>query len=449
MEHATGMYTTSPPLSPPVRRKSAARAPGRIELLLVHVYLVLILISTPNNWFVTYGDDLQSGPPNPYYPLIQVLAFAGSSIVLLGAINSLIRAVLSERLLLAFLMWSFASSFWSDNPTETLLQSGSLFMIMAFGWYLAVRFPIGTILLLAARSAIVAILINMVWILALPRYGINPAGNFVGVFQGKNQLGQATMWCLVVVASSLSKLPRSMSYPALGLGLVLLVGSESTTAVVAGIFALCLMLLYRAFRARRSLYGAVVVSLSTASLVGTLLVTANLGPITQMLGKDITLTGRTQLWQDILPEIYERPIFGSGFRAFFLGFDSPAHELWVKNTWHPPSAHNGALAVLLELGVVGLAILLWVLARLLQRGAVYVRFDSSSQGLFPLGLLSIVVLQSVTESGVFDTPYGVLLLTATLTALSPAGLGSPNGAGSDGAVPQVRAAKQDPTSPLR
>jgi O-antigen ligase len=77
-----------------------------------------------------------------------------------------------------------------------------------------------------------------------------------------------------------------------------------------------------------------------------------------LLGRDATLTDRTRLWADVI-ELQDSPILGKGFESFWLGERAVimAEEWW----WHPNQAHNGYLETYLNLGFVGLFLLLAVI----------------------------------------------------------------------------------------
>jgi exopolysaccharide production protein ExoQ len=78
----------------------------------------------------------------------------------------------------------------------------------------------------------------------------------------------------------------------------------------------------------------------------------------QLLGKDRTFTDRTLVWQDCL-QIHINPILGAGFESFWLG--DRLKTMWAKWDWRPNEAHNGYLETYLNLGVLGVAILLALL----------------------------------------------------------------------------------------
>jgi exopolysaccharide production protein ExoQ len=72
------------------------------------------------------------------------------------------------------------------------------------------------------------------------------------------------------------------------------------------------------------------------------------------LGRDASLTGRTELWAEVL-RIHNAPLLGVGFESYWLG--ARAQYLWDKYWWHPNQAHNGYLETYLTLGWVGVSLL--------------------------------------------------------------------------------------------
>ncbi|MFN0129758.1 MAG: O-antigen ligase family protein, partial [Verrucomicrobiales bacterium] len=88
--------------------------------------------------------------------------------------------------------------------------------------------------------------------------------------------------------------------------------------------------------------------------------------ILHLLGRDATLTERTQLWPVLLKEDIN-PVFGVGFESFWIG--KRLERLWETLNWECNSAHNGYLETYLTLGLVGLGLLLAVLLATYARSA--------------------------------------------------------------------------------
>jgi exopolysaccharide production protein ExoQ len=113
------------------------------------------------------------------------------------------------------------------------------------------------------------------------------------------------------------------------------------------------------------------------SLLGIVLLTSS--SVTDLvlgeLGEDATLTGRTDLWADVLSNS-GFTLFGTGYQSFWLG--SFAQYMWEKYYFHPNQAHNGYIETYLNGGWISLLLLVGYLltaaarlrSRLLQDDAV-------------------------------------------------------------------------------
>ncbi len=78
------------------------------------------------------------------------------------------------------------------------------------------------------------------------------------------------------------------------------------------------------------------------------------GGLLGTLGRNSTLTGRTDIWNQVL-SMAESPFLGTGFESFWLG--PRLQKIWNIWWWHPNEAHNGYIETYLNLGWVGLTLL--------------------------------------------------------------------------------------------
>jgi len=110
--------------------------------------------------------------------------------------------------------------------------------------------------------------------------------------------------------------------------------------------------------------------------------------LVRMLGEDVTFTGRTDLWKDLLNEPIN-PLLGTGYQNFWLG--ERAAALWEKYYFHPNQAHNGYIETYLNGGFVGVCCLMALLVAAgrdikkdLLRGVDFakVRFAALAIGVF-------------------------------------------------------------------
>ena len=72
------------------------------------------------------------------------------------------------------------------------------------------------------------------------------------------------------------------------------------------------------------------------------------------LGRDTTLTGRTDLWAELVG-MAQNPLIGTGYDSFWLG--DRMEKIWGQFMWKPTQSHNGYLEIFLELGLIGLFLL--------------------------------------------------------------------------------------------
>jgi exopolysaccharide production protein ExoQ len=95
-----------------------------------------------------------------------------------------------------------------------------------------------------------------------------------------------------------------------------------------------------------------VTTIALSVAVGILLESG--GGLAASVGRDTTLTGRTQLWNDVL-KLTVDPLFGTGFESFWLG--ERVERIWKLYWWRPNQSHNGYIELFLNLGATGLTFL--------------------------------------------------------------------------------------------
>jgi O-antigen ligase len=113
-----------------------------------------------------------------------------------------------------------------------------------------------------------------------------------------------------------------------------------------------------------------------------------------LLGRNATLTDRTEVWADALA-LQPNPLFGAGFESFWLG--RRLDMLWEKWWWQPNQAHNGYIETYLNLGYVGLALLMAVLLSTFVKACRSLSTDYSF-GTYRLAALFAIILFNYTEA---------------------------------------------------
>jgi exopolysaccharide production protein ExoQ len=116
-------------------------------------------------------------------------------------------------------------------------------------------------------------------------------------------------------------------------------------------------------------------------------------------GRDMTLTGRTELWATLFPMV-SHPLIGAGFESFWLG--DRLTKLWEVWPFKPTQAHNGYIEVYLNLGWIGLLLILTFIAAAFRHALRRMKERADRGGPFDFGEYAMAyvmafVLYNVTE----------------------------------------------------
>jgi O-antigen ligase len=117
------------------------------------------------------------------------------------------------------------------------------------------------------------------------------------------------------------------------------------------------------------------------------------GQLAGMVGRDPTLTGRTDLWKYLL-SMHTNPLLGTGYESFWLG---PRLEFVWRKFWLFNEAHNGYLDIYLNLGLMGLFLLGGFLVASYR--TICARFTPFSNfASLSLALWTVLLFYNVTEA---------------------------------------------------
>jgi exopolysaccharide production protein ExoQ len=218
-----------------------------------------------------------------------------------------------------------------------------------------------------------------------------------------------------LAAADLATHPRRWRIGAL-LCFALVLMSRSKTALLCAVAPVALMLLMRGVRRGPAwATGGVFLAGAAAEGLGALL-WLKPDALLKMLGKDPTLTGRTDIWAAIFRQLAHQPLLGYGYGAFWLKDSLPAKFIRAETQWLVPSAHNGWIDVLVQVGWIGGALTaLTVLAAVL---AAALRGWRLQDGGWTVAFLAAFVIRSLSESVLISqNSLDWALFAAALTTL--------------------------------
>jgi O-antigen ligase len=252
--------------------------------------------------------------------------------------------------------------------------------------------------------------------LALTQLGVLGQANFRGDFEHKNSLAKMmTLAAAVFLCLAGERRGRliAIMMAAVSFGLVVISGSATGLVVVltlAAVFPL-LRLVVRDVRL------VVVLGIAGLLVVGVvaLVLPQVMAVLAPALGRDVTLTGRTELWPVLLDMIRQRPLLGYGYSAFWSG-----GEGGLDISWRPTQAHNGYLEVALALGLIGFAVFVFLCVRGVTRALSFARRERTTAGFWPLLYFGFVLLYNLTEATTLGRNNIIwVLFVAALINVSP------------------------------
>lgn len=329
--------------------------------------------------------------------------------------------------LLIFFLFAGASILWSDYPFVAFKRwvkaFGNLVMVLVI---LTESNPLAAIRRLFARMSLLLILLSILFIKYYPLLGrrYHPwtgEAIYQGVaIGGKNGLGVvclilglASLWRLIGLLSSGERPRRAGPLIAhgalLAMTLWLFWMANSVTSFVCFLIGAGLMLFVTLSKTARKPATVHVVVAGIISLALFAVFLDSDRSLIEALGRDATLTGRTELWADI-SRMNVNPVLGTGFESFWLG--ERAAYFWENYWWKPNQAHNGYLEILINLGWMGLTlhgiVMVWG-----YRNVIRSLRSDPVWGTLTLPFFVVIVLHNLTEAGFRGTqPVWIIFLLA-------------------------------------
>lgn len=279
--------------------------------------------------------------------------------------RSLYRDNLAMLLFLACLLLSV---FWSHEPALSLRRFVALLGVVAFAGFALYNYSLERLALLIGCTIGFLSLLGLLLALVVPELVFYDqgarAGAFRGLFGEKNAAARLNAVALLLLLPAIRQRHR-WALVAGACALLAVALSRSATGVVllcVGLTSYAYFLMLIRLRLHRSRTTLVLSTLIYLAICLTLY--ANYHLFLDLLGRDSTLTDRTQIWALLEAPIQAEWLRGYGFGAFWA---SPAADFFLRRWGYIGNAHSGYLETLLHGGVIQLAALLMLFAATLRK----------------------------------------------------------------------------------
>lgn len=133
--------------------------------------------------------------------------------------------------------------------------------------------------------------------------------------------------------------------------------------------------------------------------------------IATAMGRDPTLTDRTKIWAIVL-SMGTNPVIGTGYESFWLG--PRLVYFWTRGLGRINEAHNGYLEVYLQLGMVGVALLMCFLLAGYRKICGRLK-PMVGVGSFGLAIWAVAIFYNITEAAFKGGLLWITIIIASIT----------------------------------
>lgn len=335
---------------------------GGVRALESAVWVLIIVFFSGAIIGLTFAsaEALDQGD-SPFAQLLWYPIYALIAGFMMLRLPGVLRLVSRNPLIIVCVLWIGLTFFWSIDPGVTMRRSVALVMTTLAGLVFAARYDWGEMVQRLGAAVLILCLITLFVAILNPPRGIMSdihPGAWRGPWAEKNYLGGIMAKGFAVSLCAFAMYPKRawIWVPTGMLCFLLMLLSTSKTSLLAAMGCFAIFLVVRVFRRFPFLRVPVIwlVVASTAALV--LLLSVGFEWALSLIGKDPTLTGRTDIWILLGRAIEQKYWFGYGYSTFWMDPLGPSYETRTVLQWDVPTAHNGWLDSWLSGGFVIIAL---------------------------------------------------------------------------------------------
>jgi len=334
-----------------------------IVAVVASIGLILTYVGFWSAPLTGYGARSADFLRNFYYP-----AYLLALVLVCMRPGRALKGMVRSPLLIALLLLTAATYFWSIMPDLTARRIPALVFTTLAGVALASRWSWKSLTEIVAGTLAVLAVMSFLLGALLPDMGrmqeIFP-GAWRGLWLEKNGLGHVMVQTTIFLLAAGIMVPerRKLWFGLAAVSMALVILSTSKTALLVLLLSLGAMGFVAVVKSG-PLRAVVATWLAVVVVIGVgLLIATETDLVLELLGKDATLTGRTEIWSGIMEQMSDHPWRGFGYGAVWddPGFTGP--KAWIGHQAHflPANAHSGWLEIYIALGLGGVILFaLWL-----------------------------------------------------------------------------------------
>lgn len=337
-------------------------------------------------------------------------------------IREIVAIIKREKFFVIFLLWCTLSIIWAEDSFVVFKRLFQLYTaVIVCLAFLVHSESIDDAFLILKIFFGVFMVVSLISLFTIPGAISQRVGGWQGLATSKNGLGEASLISILVwiYAFISDKRMRSRLFYTfmLMVSLFLLFGAQSITSISAFMFLILMWILFETDKIFKPL--GIGRTISILFLVFGFLLTIFtfyfsseiLDSVFALAGKNLTLTGRTDLWSDVIFEAKKHLLIGCGYQGFWI-VDSPKIlELYTTYIWLPRSGHSGYIDLLNETGIIGSFLFFMIVVN------YFISLLRNKEKTFWMWFIVIALIENFTETKLFHAG-GLMTLIFVLVYLS-------------------------------
>lgn len=350
--------------------------------------------------------------PDQVYTILKLLVYLIVACSIVSSLKRFIYFATCDLFLVAIVTLASISFLWSSIPFDTLAAARDHLVLYFAAVCIAMRYDLRQQIKHFAWTLGFVSLLSLALPIVIPSYGTAVDGSdrtlrWVGIFRHKNRLASAmAMSILVFLNLTLTMRVKKLVLWLIPLTsftpLVLSQGKGATLALmlVIPLFLVHWVVTQRIYRVRIVLAILVIYGFFSSAVM---LYFGLEYLVFDVLGRDFTLTGRTDMWKYLIERGTTKLFFGYGYNGFWK-IPEEALGVFRNQPWFESAlegrgnAHSGYIEIFLQLGLVG--VFLMVLSYFTAFFKVCILYLHTRKGEFfwALQFLLLLVFLNISET---------------------------------------------------
>ncbi|WP_139903738.1 O-antigen ligase family protein [Clostridium thermarum] len=336
------------------------------------------------------------------------ISFANIIILLVSFLN-IKRAkfdFLSCKYIITFIIYIFLSCTWAYDSRNTLINAfiftGTVaYSLNMFFYYDECEF-IRYMSFFNLSSAILSIFL-VIFLPDIGTYYDDRFFNWRGYFALKNGFGRTMalgyVFSLLNFISEKSKFRKLTALLAMALAVLCVSKSNSSTSLVILLISTVAILSYKFINAYIIIIGTfisgiifyILFFLQNNEWFGSIA-----SQLLQYFNRDITLTGRTGIWNFSIEAMKLKPLLGYGYHGFW--YNNPySYYFSMANEFMIGHSHNGYIDLLLDLGVIGTIVFFIMIINYVIKCLAYYKIKKHINAYFYVFFICLYIIINFIE----------------------------------------------------